>query len=314
MNNNFLNDYKIIKNKLFDVAKFSIIATSIMLVSTYLPFLGLTIILIPVVFSISTNRNGFFHALFGAFFLYLPILILIHDVETNMFAMYFWFFTLGILSDYRGFLDKNVSFTLFAYILNFCVITTVMLYLGLDIFGFEELFRSIENLNAILKQTSALSGGVQITANDIKEVFELSIPSFIITICSFFTMLNFYIFSELFSEKIYAVKSHWKFRHFTLPRLTFVSLLIILITSNLTPLIFGVDAEFIFLNLFLIFLYALFMQGLACVEFFILSRFNRYIKIALIAFILFFLTIPLYPILILVGTIDYIFNLRKLDY
>lgn len=314
MENNFSRNNRSLKEIIIDVLRLIVIATALAFLSSRFTLFYGVYAFVPAIFAYSAYRNSLLPTTLGAVIIYFPILFLLFNYNMDLVGFNFLIASTGIIIGDIHYSRRDIFSSILTGILFFTVSIAVFTYMKYDLLQLNSILQSDEAINLIVAQTKNFSGEVKITTDEIKNILLSAQPYLIIMISAQTVVFAYYTFAEFFSIKLDKSIGVWDFKLFSIPRLTLLTAFISILLMNILPFILDFNFTFIYLNLICIFSYALFIQGLAVAEFFILSKLGRFFKVVIMQLALFTFIIPLYPILSIVGLLDYLFNFRKLEY
>lgn len=304
MNNNFFYT----KSNILEILKITFVVCFALLISKYVPNIILQIGIIPALYAFSAYRNKVFLNIISLSFITVPLSYLLFT-DFNQVGIIFQLCLVGIITGNTHSRTKNINTTVLTSIISFVVSTTFFYQSNYDILSIN--FYT-ENANLIAQYNPYAN--MNISVEDIKSTFDMLKPSLIIVTSTTYIIFMIYAFLTIFGINIDQKGNLWNFEYLKMPRLSIIGSIFIIFVIWLISTIFKINAEFIYSNLFFIIITSLFIQGFATFEFFALKKLNRFFKFFIAYFLLFIIAVISYPIFLILGLIDYIFNLRKLDF
>ncbi|SKC88320.1 YybS family protein [Maledivibacter halophilus] len=292
------------------------IAVIFTLAGTYIPFLGILLIFLPAPFIIIGVKNGMRYSVISLIVASIMIGIFTGPLKAVLFIV-----TAGLSSIVIVYMvEKKYSFNLIFLFGSIASVISIIISLALMPkfigIGFVELMeKTIDQTRQIYNNFFEMAGTDFEQKEEILsmlDVYLIIIPFLIIVSSAFTTYVNYVASGAVLRRMGLTIEKPRKFSYFKLPTNFVMGAFVIVILTYITNKFDIINSDALNFNIGLLFEVVFIMLGLAVVSFFIEKKgikdtFRRIILV----FIL--LTRFFNVLLFLVGVIDAIFNIRKLE-
>lgn len=281
--------------------RFTVIVLLLLVLVRFFPILALSMILIPAIYTALSYRTGLLFPLLSALFVSLFVVLLGADVA-NLNAL----MTGAVMGIAVGEINYRKNDMMTAITLGMLILVAnhaIILYLYKLASGSDIVPAIIEEMQKMLAQNKMANA---INEYEMKAMLQTMLPGAIIAQDFVSSLLNYFIAGKIANVNKSEDKPFKSFWEFTIPGSASIACLVTLIAVMLFS-IAGYVYQELTTNLMVIYITILLIQGLSVVDFMFLREKTLFIRMTVMLFLMFFT-----PILLLLGVLDAIANIRRL--
>lgn len=282
-------------------------------------FLPPLTLLIPVPFIVLGVRNGFSWNILSIVITLLVVEIFLGD--TMGASLVIVFAPLSMAINYCIEKRKNTKQTIFISTIVFLVPLITTLILGMKIADIDLITEMntafteyISVQTGVLKEVGLESDKILDVVNNVESLYSeflMIIPSLIIVFSIFITYINYFFTGVILRKMKYGLIRRPSLSRFQLPRNIILGTGIMLATSYLFKQFNFQNSEALLLNILFLILTMFMIQGLAVLDF-VLKRMKINLVFRVILIVIFALILPMGSVIIFIGLLDSVFDMRKL--
>lgn len=308
MNNLFIRYGRNRNDIVRETVTFSLFSIFLFSVAIFVPSMQFLVMFVPALFTVLTFRNGILPSIV-AIFLSAIATFSITNAMDFMFALLV-FQTMGLIVGEIHYRKNDMMSTIMIgtiiivanFGLGIYTITKMSDMSWVD-FMINSVFRSIEN--------NQIRNMLNTNMFDLRNYIRSTFPATIISMSFFLGLVNYFVSGKIIKRMEPSNKSFRPFYEFALPGSLFIASLITIAGVLVVSEFIGYSTEILEQNLTFIYSVLFFMQGLSFIDFFLLRDKKPFIRtFVLFAFVFSFF---LYPVFIITGAMEGVFNFRRLE-
>lgn len=292
------------KEMIREVFRLTVVVMILLLATLIAPIFQMSLFLIPAIYTALAFRTGILFPAISA--LAVTAMIGMIFPSAQLLNVIFVGAMMGIAvgeSNYRK-NDMWISITTGMVILLLNYALGIYLYELIEKKDFID--TTIEEARKVMEETS-MKGAFNLNQEETRLMIRNMFPSFIIARSIVVSLLNYFIAGRFVNVKGQEKPPFRSFGEFALPGSPFAALIISLLGMFVLNTL-GFTTEIVSMNLTLIYITILCIQGLAVVDYMLLRSRPFLIRMLAMLFCLF-----LYPALIFLGGLDALVNIRRLS-
>lgn len=282
-------------------------------------FLPLLIILVPIPFIVLGVRNGFSWNVLSIAITLLVVELFLGDTIGASLVIIFAPLSMGI--NYCIHKRKNPRQTIFISTLFFLIPLLITLLFGIKI-GNVDVITEIDTVfteyisiqTEVLKEIGSTNENILEKAKQWEEdykTFKMVIPSLIIVFSTFITYVNYFFTGIVLRQMEYGLIKRPRLSRFKLPKDAILGIGVMILTGFILKWINFQNNQALLLNILFLSSVMFMIQGLAVLDFF-LKKIGIKLIFRVILIVLNMIVLPIGSIIIFVGLLDSVFNIRKL--
>ncbi|MDO5096604.1 MAG: DUF2232 domain-containing protein [Peptostreptococcaceae bacterium] len=281
--------------------RFTVIVLLLLVLVRFFPIFALSMVLIPAIYTALSYRTGLLFPLLSLLFVSLFLIFLGVDLA-NLNALT----TGAIMGIAVGEINYRKNDMITAITVGMLILVAnhvIILYLYKLANGSDIVPMIVEEMQKILAQNNMAN---TVNEYEMKAMLQTMLPGAMIAQNFVSSVLNYFIAGKIANVNTPENKPFKSFWEFTIPGSASVACLVTLITVLLFSLA-GYAYQDLTTNLMVIFITILLIQGLSVVDFMFLREKALLIRMTVMLFLMFFT-----PVLLLLGVLDAIANIRRL--
>lgn len=304
--------------KLTETAIITAIIVALMLMGVYI--LPIIFIIYPVPFIILGVRNGIRYSLLSIITTTFIVGILINVVEGLYILAISSIIALPIIYMLKK-KTKTTRLIIFSSIISLISTSVIILLFswltGIDIMGyvrtyFNEILNGVKTVIDVQEISDIEKNQIIDLVKFVIDQMMLLIPSSIIIVSIFYSMINYWLSIMVLRRLGYKLKNIPRFTHFRLPANISTGIVVMALGILVLKILNFGYYENIAINIVSVFYFLFYVQGLAVIVFLLnKTKLSNFVRRLLIFFI--FITISLSFVIAIIGLLDSLFNFRKLN-
>lgn len=300
------------RKKMVDTSLIVALGAVIILIGTYVPFLGFLGVFSALPVIIASYRNGVSYGLMASFTLTVILSLFTHPI--NAVTLLLIFFIPGVcmgffISEKRGPFDSIFSAFVAMVFTGVASLQVFSYFIGIDVISFF----TTNFTEAVNLQYDILKDVPNVQLVDPKVLISTAtmlIPSFIIGGAMVLSFLNYYM-SAVVIRRLGEKRKLGSLLEFSLPGNVSFGILIIYLLTLISGYMDFAYYESLAANITVIFILLFFLQGLAVIAYFLQNlKLSKPVKTIIVAVLV--LLAPVSSFFAIIGIADTIFNFRRL--
>ncbi len=289
------------KDVVTEAFRFTVIVLLLLVLVRFFPIFALSMILIPAIYTALTYRTGLLFPLLSLLFVSLFLTLLDADLASlnSVTTGAIMGIAVGEINYRKNDMMTAITVGMLILVANHAII----LYLYKLANGSDIVPTIIEEMQKILAQNKMAN---TINEQEMKSMLQTMLPGAIIAQDFVSSLFNYFIAGKIANVNTPENKPFKSFWEFTIPGSASVACLVTLITVLLFSLT-GYAYQDLTTNLMVIYITILLIQGLSVVDFMFLREKTLLIRMTVMLFLMFFT-----PVLLLLGVLDAVANIRRL--
>ncbi len=291
---------------IIEALQFSLVSIVMIVLVLNVPLFQLALFIVPALFTALTYRNGSLAGIAALCGSCGAVYSIYSDANLIVVMM---IGTMGVLVGELYYRKRDMMTAIMAGILVVVAGFGLIIYLQMQMTGgnFLEYF-----INEYMRtaQEAGLESMMNVDLTEVKFALRYSFPALVIYMGIVFSVINYFFAGRIVTRMNPSEGDFRGFEEFSLPGNALTVLAVTVAGSWLATVLTEYSQDIILNNVLVIYSLLLFIQGLSVVDFLFLKDRHAILR-NLVRLILIFSVFP-YPLMITVGTMDLIFNIRRL--